>query len=403
MAMEPNASRTFFLGVLAFLTACSTSTQEAPSLGSYRISFWQDAAVRFTPDIPHEAIRLPDGTYRLDAGRILMKPVVIPARPRRCDVALDVSVKSAGDPWDKSGAVFAMAGQAGRLWLNRMLIGGDADTTRFAGIAQEGLRAPALELMRFITPFGVGHFSQNERAQAYRPESVAVWADSAHWQADLTALQPWLLGPDTLWVGAFIDTWTAEGYSLSATLRVDESPLACDWAPQHAVSPLFNTTKFAHDQRPFTQLPDSALTVSFELNESSDVALKFLTTGHGGHAGGDEFTEQPHVLLLNGDTLDAWTPWRNDCGAFRRFNPTSGFWPSTYVHRGDTLEERVASSDLSRSNWCPGDQVKPRRVQLGQLEAGRHTLTVAVPGAQPWGDDAFNFWNLAGWLEIQAR
>ena len=227
--------------------------------------------------------------------------------------------------------------------------------------------------------------------------------DSAYWQADLTSLQPWLLGPDTLWVGAFIDTWTAEGYSLSATLHVDESPLACDWAPQHVVSPLFNATKFAHDQRPFTQLPDSALTVSFELNEPSDVALKFLTTGHGGHAGGDEFTEQPHALLLNGDTMDAWTPWRNDCGAFRRFNPTSGFWPSTYVHRGDTLEERVASSDLSRSNWCPGDQVKPRRVQFGHLEAGRHTLTIAVPRAQRWDDDAFNFWNLAGWLEIQAR
>ena len=100
--------------------------------------------------------------------------------------------------------------------------------------------------------------------------------------------------------------------------------------------------------------------------------------GHGGHAGGDEFTEQEHILLLDGDTLKAWTPWRTDCGAYRRFNPTSGFWPSTYVVRGDTLEERVASSDLSRSNWCPGDDVQPLRLALGdrvRVELSPYDLT----------------------------
>ena len=372
-------------------------------MGSHHVDIWHKAAVKFTPGIDPDSVQLEDGTYRLDAGRILLKPIVVPDHARRCDVWLDVTVTSAGDPWDKSGTLFAMADEAGRDYLDRMLKGDHADTTHFAGIVRERDRMPALEWMRFITPFGVGHFSHTERADAYRPAAVAAWADSASWQADLSSLQPWMATADTLWVGAYIDTWTAEGYALSARLDMKESDLPCDWAPSHAISPLFNTTKLAYDQRPFTQLPDSALQVSFDLEHASDVDLLFLTTGHGGHAGGDEFTEQPHIVMMNVDTVDAWTPWRNDCGAFRRFNPTSGFWPSTYVLGGDTLAERVASSDLSRSNWCPGDQVKPRRIQLGQLGAGHHTLTVAVPDAQRWTEEEFNFWNLAGWLEIQVR
>jgi hypothetical protein len=389
-----------FVVLLAVLLSACSSSMDAPERGSFRVPIWREASVAFDPSVPADSVPREDGTYRLDAGRILLKSVVVPSRERRCDVWLDVTVTSAGDPWDKSGAVFAFSDEAGRDFLKRMQEGGDADTTRFAGIEKEGLRMPALELMRFITPFGVGHFSHTERAEDYRPEAVAAWADSAHWRADLSGLQPWLGAVDTLWVGAYIDTWTAEGYALSAELVVDESPLPCDWAPQHDVTPLFNTTKLAHDQRPFTQLPDSALRVHFTLARPGQADLLFLTTGHGGHSGGDEFTEQPHHLLVDGDTVDAWTPWRDDCAAMRRFNPTSGFWPSTYVYKGDTLEERVASSDLSRSNWCPGDQVVPRRVGLGALSAGTHTLEVAVPGAQRWAEGEFNFWNLAGWLEV---
>ena len=146
----------------------------APSVGSHHVDVWHKAAVKFTPGINPDSPLLDDGTYRLDAGRILLKPIVVPDHARRCNVRLDVTVTSAGDPWDKSGTLFALADDAGRDFLERMLEGDDADTTRFAGIVGEGDRLPALEWMRFITPFGVGHFSHTERADAYRPEAVAA-------------------------------------------------------------------------------------------------------------------------------------------------------------------------------------------------------------------------------------
>jgi len=387
----------------AALTACTLIACQGPgtlpAAGDHAVTLWQQDTIAFVPGRPVDTVLTDRSDYRLDAGRIRLKPIALPHRDRQCAITVDVSLRSAGDPWDKSGTLFAFADDAGRDYLRRMQDGGEADTARFAGITAEGIREPALELLRFITPFGVGHFSHSDRAQAYKPESVGAWADSVHWTADLSPMQSWLTEADTLWVGVYIDTWTAEGYALSARITMDESDLPCDAALEQQTRPLLNTTKIAHDQRPFTAFPDGPLTVPFTLDApATGATLDFLTTGHGGHAGGDEFTEQEHILLLDGDTLKRWTPWRADCGAYRRFNPTSGFWPSTYVVRGDTLEERVASSDLSRSNWCPGDDVRPLRLALGDLAAGEHTLEIAIPGAQPWTDSTFNFWNIAATL-----
>ena len=38
------------------------------------------------------------------------------------------------------------------------------------------------------------------------------------------------------------------------------------------------------------------------------------------------------------------------------------------------VEEPLASSDLSRSNWCPGSDVVPEEIPLKELQAGKHTL-----------------------------
>lgn len=53
------------------------------------------------------------------------------------------------------------------------------------------------------------------------------------------------------------------------------------------------------------------------------------------------------------------------------FNPSSGVWTrkdtafaytKERVREYKPIEERLASSDLSRSNWCPGSQVFPEIV-----------------------------------------
>ena len=126
----------------------------------------------------------------------------------------------------------------------------------------------------------------------------------------------------------------------------------------------------------------------------------------GGHDGGDEFTPQRNVLSFDGAVVKDFTPWRTDCASFRRFNPTSGVWAvqrkaSYYGEHGTetkVIDEMIASSDLSRSNWCPGSQVEPFCIPLGELAAGAHRLTISIPGAQPINGDEMNHWLISSYL-----
>ena len=76
------------------------------------------------------------------------------------------------------------------------------------------------------------------------------------------------------------------------------------------------------------------------------------------------------MLILDGDTVDVDTLAQRLCGHAEV--QSAAVWPSTYVYQGDTLQERIASSDLSRSN-CQR-LATPRHVELGILNAGEHTL-----------------------------
>ena len=62
------------------------------------------------------------------------------------------------------------------------------------------------------------------------------------------------------------------------------------------------------------------------------------------------------------------------------------------------VEEPVASSDFSRSNWCPGTDVVPEEVALEGITAGKHTFTVDIPKAQPINGVEMNHWLVSAYL-----
>ena len=57
---------------LAVLGWAGCQSGHAPSVGSNHVDIWHKAAVKFTPGIDPDSVQLEDGTYRLDAGRILL-------------------------------------------------------------------------------------------------------------------------------------------------------------------------------------------------------------------------------------------------------------------------------------------------------------------------------------------
>ena len=118
-----------------------------------------------------------------------------------------------------------------------------------------------------------------------------------------------------------------------------------------------------------------SLIVKFTLKEpAKNARLYYLTTGHGGWGGGDEFNQKPNTLYLDGEKVISFVPWRDDCGTYRNWNPCSG-----------NFSNGLSSSDLSRSNWCPGTVTNPEYIYLGDLEAGEHSITVNTTGCSRRG------------------
>ena len=344
-----------------------------------------ETRLRFDPAGPAEE----DGWLRLDGGRTLLRPVEWPFPDPGTRTHIELTLRSAGDPWDKSGTVFVLR---------------EEDVPAYLEAAKEDDRvasAPVpVELLRFITPFGVGHFNDRPRVDSIKPVYIPSWAEEVVWQADITHLQDWM-GPRA-WLGVYIDTWSDLGQTLHLNLRSTPPPFPLQdpyTLPQVCVLPLALTTKLLPGARDATFFPDRPLSVTFDLPEGAEEAALFATlTGHGGHEGGDEFTPQESRVTLDGTEIDRFIPWREDCAAFRRFNPASGVWSIPYPSNPPGATERIASSDYPRSGWCPGSWVAPRILELGTLTPGTHTLQWAIPTAQRATDDAHNFWNLGLYL-----
>jgi hypothetical protein len=389
--------------------------------GDTHLTVFDHAHVQFLPDsLGNFTEADAEGIVHLTNGRIILKKIQLPDYKRKVDIHLTVRVESDGDRWDKSGSVFVIPADGPKVNLLSIAKGEatypEVDSTRYEkliGTVPGPDFAPLVELMRFMTPFGVGYYSRRDTStyRTRRPVYIDEWAPEAVWEADITDLYPLLKGE--AWVGVFIDTWTAEGYLASVDIDVTETECPYEPVPKGHVTPLVNTVYYMGQAYPDI-FARKDLTVDFELPEfASKASLRYIVTGHGGHSEGDEFTRQRNLVSVDGSPVLDFTPWRTDCSSFRRFNPTSGIWP---IRRGqpvvtrrqgpgrpqrpDGLDvvENLASSDLSRSGWCPGSQAEPYDAPLGELAAGMHRLTISIPGAQAIDGDKMNHWLVSAYL-----
>lgn len=401
--------------VLLFAVSAATAKnhKEYAAKGNTTVKVFDKTNVHFDPNnLGNYNAPDKDGIIRLVNGRIILKKINIPHYERNVKVDVKVRVASNGDRWDKSGSCFVLPRQSA---INLMTIAQgkakfpEIDSTKLEnliGVVAGKDYKPTVELMRFMTPFGVGHYSSNtdSLSSRRRPVYIPKWADHVEWQQDVTDLYSLL--EDEAYVGVFIDTWTSEGYTASVQLDFKESPTTCDKLVRRHVEPLVNTVYYIGQTYPdiFARKP---LSTTFSLPKNArNVRLKYIVTGHGGHDGGDEFVPKENILSVDGKEIYRFTPWRDDCASFRRFNPATGVWlekrTAAYIsdngYAEKEVEEPVASSDFSRSNWCPGSDVVPEEVALGDISAGRHTFTVDIPKAQPINGDEMNHWLVSAYL-----
>ena len=318
---------------------------------------------------------LEDGVqYSAGGGTILLKKVKLPDYVKNRTVFAEVVQYSDGDAYDRTGSVFLIPEGKQLSFLDairdlKKVPSFRSENTDYHGLISTAEYDVPLELMRFFTGFGVRKFNYNK-------VKGQDWVDSVLYKMEVTPLAEKLEGE--AWIGAYIGNWDAKGHRLSLKLKYypDE---------EHRVYntlPLFNTVNYleqAGQPYPIFMRQDS-LTVKFTLKEpAKNARLYYLTTGHGGWGGGDEFNQKPNTLYLDGEKVISFVPWRDDCGTYRNWNPCSG-----------NFSNGLSSSDLSRSNWCPGTVTNPEYIYLGDLEAGEHSITVKIPQGAPEGGSNIN-------------
>ncbi|MCG8578311.1 MAG: hypothetical protein MI866_00240 [Bacteroidales bacterium] len=331
-----------------------------------------------------------DTLYHFAGGTLIVKKVKLPVTPDHYSVFAEIKQYSNGDAYDRTGSVFVIpTNKEQSFWdglkngMNTLPIYYDADSLDYQGVVINENYEPVVELVRFFTTFGVRHF--NDRVKIKDIE----WEDHTIFKQDVSDLKSYLEGE--VLVGAFIGNYDRGGHKL--TLDIKAYPGSYDWQEEEEkkvfVQPLFNTCNVMEmgGQRYGTMFKNDSLTLNFSIPEGvKNLRLRYITTGHGGWGGGDEFNPKQNEIFIDDERVYTFTPWRTDCAAYRKHNPVSGnFWNG------------ISSSDLSRSGWCPGTATNPEYVELPDLQAGQHQMKVAIPLGEPAGN-SFSAWSISGIL-----
>ena len=328
-----------------------------------------------------------DSILRFANGTIIIKKVKVPEIKKGNRIFVDVTEQSNGDAYDRTGSVFLIPTDKNISFLDGLKNGAKAlpiyengNGEKYQGVIRTENYAPLLELMRFFTPFGVKQFNTLQLKNK-------VWQDSVYYRQDISEMLPALSNKE-VWIGMNIGNYDNGGHKASLNISIhpeEENKPKNTW-----LLPLFNTNnvmEMAGQQYATMFNTEKGLEVTFDVPEGfKNFKLRYITTGHGGWENGDEFVPKKNTILVDEKEVFAFTPWRTDCGSYRLSNPASG-----------NFSDGLSSSDLSRSNWCPGTVTNPIYIDLGNLSPGKHTIQIKIPQGKPEGS-SFSSWNVSGCL-----
>ena len=352
-----------------------------------RIPVFEDEQINFADYEPFTDDPPFDSVIHFSHGTLIVKRMNLPMLPQHYQIFAEIRQRSNGDAYDRTASAFVIPTEKAKSFRDGLMQGPEVlplffgkDGREYQGIKAEKDYLPPVELVRFFTSFGAGHF--NDRVKIDGLE----WAEENYYKQEVSELRDRLRG-DVL-IGVFIGNYDKGGHKVSLDLLAYPDDYKWDKKPlkQHSI-PLFNTCNVLEmsGQNYGRLFATDRLTVEFELPDSTkNVRLRYICTGHGGWENGDEFNPKENVIYIDGEKAFTHTPWRCDCATFRDQNPVSGnFWNG------------LSSSDYSRSGWCPGTATNPVYFDLSHLKPGKHTISVAIPQGKDEGE-SFSHWMVSG-------
>lgn len=328
-------SRFFYLLAILICLPLFGCGNQVSSPEASNISLFDDVTVHFTPD-DSTSFDSPFASAK-DNGRIMTtyREFASPTGPAKVTLKLEVKpirkdIRNMHDRWDRAG------------WVR---------------LVKPGM-AP-VELCRFMTAYG----------------------GATEHEVDITRVLPLLEGYCEFEV--FIDTWVSPAWVVDVELEIQPMLYGGVYPPQWTQGVFFPDGGLKSEQ------PITTQTVLIpEGTRWTEMAL--ISTGHctdGSDA--DEFITKDNVLLVDGQEVHRWRPWRDDCEKFRAVNPYCAKW-----------SDGSWSSDYSRSGWCPGDVALPEVVDLSPwLTPGQHEISFFVEDIRPANEENHHgYWRVSGAL-----
>ena len=168
-----------------------------------------------------------DSVLHYAGGTLALKRVRLPQLPRHYQTFIELHQRSNGDAYDRTGSVFVIpTGYHGPIFFTGINEHPDSlpcitgkDGQKYQGVAFKRwvdgevvqYYQPPVELMRFFTPFGVGHF--NDRVQIDGLE----WADGTYYKQEVTDLSAYLQGE--VWIGVWIGNYDGGGHKVTLDIK----------------------------------------------------------------------------------------------------------------------------------------------------------------------------------------
>jgi Peptide-N-glycosidase F, C terminal/Peptide-N-glycosidase F, N terminal len=302
------------------------------------ISLFDDVILHFTPD-DSTHYDSPFASAR-DKGRVMVtyREFSGPITAHKATLELSLrpirkGIREVHDRWDRAG------------WIRLVKSGTEA-----------------VELIRFMTSYG---------------------GETRH-SADVSRILPLLNGHCEFEV--FVDTWVSPAWEVDVNLILEAEAYATSGGPTWTEGLIFPDGGLNAEQ------PSHTATISIPAS-TRRTELALISTGHctdGRDA--DEFIPKDNVILIDGQEVFRWRPWRDDCGELRALNPYCARWA-----------DGSWSSDYSRSGWCPGDIALPTLFDATPwLAPGDHTITWLVENIRPRDADGnHGYWRVSasasGW------
>lgn len=105
-----------------------------------------------------------------------------------------------------------------------------------------------------------------------------------------------------------------------------------------------------------------------------DAKLHLITSNHGANQGGEEYVRRWHRVFFDQESVLLYRPGGKSCEPYRMYNTQgNGIYGQN---------PRPENDWTSWNNWCPGDVIPTRIIELGTLQPGTHTFKITVAGAE---------------------